>query len=175
MLTLETRGILSNTAVVVVGDHSEAFKQHKGNYIHSLFSYEENLAVPALIYYPQRIKPGEINSPTSHVDLVPTLLDALQVEHSPRNFQGESLLRPLTRKYVFAYGNEGTVTAYGRGALKLQRLKSGECRLFDLAKDAREEAPANCDAANDAFQSADQYLRSQLTLLKTLQESSTKK
>lgn len=171
MLTLGKRGILSNTAVVIVGDHSEAFKQHKGNYIHSLHSYEENLAVPALLYYPRQIKPGVITATTSHVDIVPTLLDALAIEHSPRDFQGESLLRPLARKYIYAYGNEGTVTAYDRGTTKVQRLKNGECRMFDLATDAQEQTPAVCDARSEAFQSADQYLRSQLTLLQRLQEN----
>lgn len=174
MLVLEKRGILSNTAVVIVGDHSEAFKQHKGNYIHSLHSYEENLAVPALIHYPQRIKPGEINTATSHVDLVPTLLDALAIEHSPRNFQGESLLRPLTRKYIYAYGNEGTVTAYQNSGLKLQRLKNGECRYFDLVKDSDEAFPQNCEPSHDAFVSADTYYRSQLAVLQNLQDRSVR-
>lgn len=175
MMTLEKRGVLGNTAVVIVGDHSEAFKQHKGNYIHSLHSYEENLSVPALIYFPQRVKPGEITTTTSHVDLVPTLLDLLQIEHSPREFQGESVVRPLSRKYIYAYGNEGTVTAYDRGSLKVQRLKNGQCRLFDLAKDENEASPAACETGHDAFLSADQYLRSQLALLQRLQESIAKR
>ena len=102
---LTRRGILENTVVVIAGDHSEAFYQHKGNYIHSLFSYEENLAVPALIYYPAGIQPRTVNRVTTHADLGPTVLDLLKIRHAPAEFQGESLLRTENRDHVFAYGN----------------------------------------------------------------------
>ncbi len=166
---LEKKGSLRNTVVVIVGDHSEAFRQHKGNYIHSLHSYEENLAVPALFYYPPAIAPGRIDIPTSHVDIGPTLLDLLKVEHSPRDFQGTSLLRPVHREFIYAYGNEETVTVYGKDLSKTQRLKTGICRVFDLKSDPGEQQQKNCEALSKALAAAVAYRTHQLGWLEQLQ------
>ena len=166
---LQQRGSLNNTIVVLVGDHSEAFKQHPGNYIHSLHSYEENLAVPAMIWYPARLRPREINFPTSHVDLGPTLLDLLEIGHNPRDFQGVSVLRNYRRPHIFAYGNEGTITVYTNEFRKVQRLRDTSCRMFDLQTDAAEKQPLACDSGADSLESATKYAAGQMVLLQQLQ------
>ena len=166
---LEQRGSLANTIVVLVGDHGEAFKQHPGNYIHSLHSYEENLAVPALIWYPARLRPREITFPTSHVDLGPTVLDLLEIAHNPRDFQGVSALRNYRRPHIFAYGNEGTITVYTQQLRKTQRLRDTSCRMFDLKTDSDEKLPLACDAGDSALDSASQYAAGQMVLLQRLQ------
>ncbi|HNJ64832.1 MAG TPA: sulfatase-like hydrolase/transferase [Turneriella sp.] len=166
---LQQRGSLNNTIVVLVGDHSEAFKQHPGNYIHSLHSYEENLAVPAMIWYPARLRPREINFPTSHVDLGPTLLDLLEIGHNPRDFQGVSVLRNYRRPHIFAYGNEGTITVYTNEFRKVQRLRDTSCRMFDLQTDAAEKQPLACDSGTDSLESATKYAAGQMVLLQQLQ------
>ena len=166
---LARRGILEKTVVVIVGDHSEAFYQHKGNYIHSLFSYEENLAVPALIYYPAAIQPRVVNHVTTHADLGPTVLDLLKVKHAPGEFQGESLLRKENRDYVFAYGNEGTISVYGRDSIKLQILKSGACQTFDLKTDANERKPLPCMGYEAMQAAARQFATAQTPYLTHLQ------
>ena len=165
---LEKKGSLKNTVVVIVGDHSEAFKQHRGNFIHSLHSYEENLAVPALVYYPAGIAPATVEIPTSHVDFGPTLLDLLKVEHSPRDFQGTSLLRPTNRDFIYAYGNEETVTVYAQDLSKTQRLKTGACRVFDLKSDPGEQQQKNCEAISKALAAAVAYKTHQLPWLEKL-------
>jgi phosphoglycerol transferase MdoB-like AlkP superfamily enzyme len=169
---LQQRGSLNNTIVVLVGDHSEAFKQHPGNYIHSLHSYEENLAVPAMIWYPAKLKPREITFPTSHVDLGPTLLDVLEIGHKPRDFQGVSVLRNYRRPHIFAYGNEGTITVYSSEFRKIQRLRDTSCRMFDLKTDAAEKQPLACDPAADSFESAAKYAAGQMVMLQQLQNKS---
>ncbi|MFZ5631045.1 MAG: LTA synthase family protein [Spirochaetota bacterium] len=166
---LEQRGSLGNTIVVLVGDHSEAFKQHPGNYIHSLHSYEENLAVPAMIWYPAKLRPREITFPTSHVDLGPTLIDLLEIGHNPRDFQGVSVLRNYRRPHIFAYGNEGTVTVYTNELRKVQRLRDTSCRMFDLKSDAAEKLPLPCDSGADSLESAIKYSAGQMVLLQQLQ------
>lgn len=166
---LKRRGILEKTVVVIVGDHSEAFYQHKGNYIHSLFSYEENLAVPALIYYPAGIQPRVVNRVTTHADLGPTVLDLLKIKHAPAEFQGESLLRNENRDYVFAYGNEGTISVYGKEGIKLQVLKSGACQTFDLKTDANERKPLPCTGYETMQAAAKQFAAAQTPHLTQLQ------
>lgn len=166
---LTARGILKNTLVVIVGDHSEAFYQHKGNYIHSLHSYEENLAVPALIYYPAEVAPRIVTRLTTHADLAPTVLDILHVKHAPREFQGESVLRAENRDYIFAYGNEGTVTAYNEAGIKLQTLKSGSCRTFNLKQDPAEQLAQGCEAYGSMQAAAEEFARRQTPHLTSLQ------
>lgn len=165
---LEKRGVLKNTVVVLVGDHSEAFKQHPGNYIHSLHSYEENLAVPAMIWSPGRIMPRDISEPTSHVDIGPTVLDLLGIGHAPADFQGVSLLRHADRRHIYAYGNEGTVTVYDRALRKTQRLKNAACRQFDLQTDAAEIQPQSCEKNSEAYRNATAFAAAQLPFLQQL-------
>lgn len=164
---LESRRVLRNTVVVIVGDHGEAFEQHPGNYIHSLYSYEENLWVPALIWYPEKLQPREVTRLTSHVDIGPTLLDLLQIPHRPRDFQGISVLRNYGRRFTFAYGNEGTITVYGEEADKLQRLRDGSCRVFALDFDPQEKNPLPCAAQSLPFKLASGYAAGQMALLKS--------
>jgi phosphoglycerol transferase MdoB-like AlkP superfamily enzyme len=144
--TLKKTGLHDNTIVMMVGDHSEAFGQHYRNWIHSRFSYNENLRVPALFYQPKLFKPRVVNEPTSHVDLLPTLLDAMRIKYNPLLLQGESLLRgPLQRKYIFAYGNEDTVTAIDRKGRKLQMdFANRRCWWFDLKSDPKEKRKKSC-------------------------------
>lgn len=166
---LKNRGMLDNTVVVIVGDHSEAFYQHKGNFIHSLFSYEENLAVPALIYYPAGLLPQQVTRVTTHADLGPTVLDLLKIRHAPGDFQGESLLRHENRDYVFAYGNEGTVSVYGKDGIKLQLVKSGTCQVFDLKADSGETKPLPCTGYEALSAAARQFVAGQMPHLNGLQ------
>lgn len=166
---LKNRGILENTVVVIAGDHSEAFYQHKGNFIHSLFSYEENLAVPALIHYPAGILPQQVSRVTTHADLGPTVLDLLKIRHAPGDFQGESLLRPENREQVFAYGNEGTVSVYGKDGVKLQLMKSGACQVFDLKTDSGETKPLPCTGYEALSAAAGQFVAGQMPHLTGLQ------
>lgn len=166
---LKNRGILENTVVVIAGDHSEAFYQHKGNFIHSLFSYEENLAVPALIHYPAGILPQQVSRVTTHADLGPTVLDLLKIRHAPGDFQGESLLRPENREQVFAYGNEGTVSVYGKDGVKLQLMKSGACLVFDLKTDSGETKPLPCTGYEALSAAAGQFVAGQMPHLTGLQ------
>jgi arylsulfatase A-like enzyme len=41
---------LDDTLLCIFADHGEAFYQHAGNYLHALQLYEENVAIPFIIY-----------------------------------------------------------------------------------------------------------------------------
>ena len=87
------RGLLERTILVIMGDHGQAFGQHHPvNYMHHKYSYSENLETPAIIYQPALFKPKAFEFPTSHVDILPTLLDAMRIPYDPSLFDGESLL-----------------------------------------------------------------------------------
>lgn len=142
---IEAAGQQERTVFVLVGDHGEAFGQHPGNWTHSRQSWEENVRAPAIFHQPKLFPPTVVDEVTSHVDLLPTLLDALGIDHEPRAFQGDSLYRGLGSEYVFHYGNEDTLSSISRARVKLQILwRTDVCRAFDLAADPGETTALDC-------------------------------
>ena len=89
---LEELGRYDEALIVVLADHGEAFLEH-GYFLHSQNVYEEQLHVPLLVKWPQGVVgfPSTIGQPVSLVDLVPTLVDGLDLS-TARGFQGISLL-----------------------------------------------------------------------------------
>ncbi len=149
---LRKKGILDRTLVVLVGDHGEAFGQHKKNWAHAKGSWEENLQTPAILWAPGLLKPRTITAETSHIDLLPTVLDLLAVPYEPRLFQGESLLQQrLRRKVSLHWGNEATVSAIHIDGTKVQvSLTERWCRAYDLRADPRERRPKSCNTPRRA-------------------------
>ncbi len=75
MDTLERRGVLEDTLVVFITDHGEQFFEH-GSFEHDTSLYgEETLATAA--FWAEGLSPAAVTEPTSHIDIVPTVLDAL--------------------------------------------------------------------------------------------------
>jgi hypothetical protein len=165
---LEERHLLDRTIVVLVGDHGEAFGQHANNYTHSRMSFNENLRTPAIIYQPRLFPPRVVTAPTSHVDILPTLLDALGVSYDPNLLQGESLFQDqFRRRYIFIYGNEDTLTSVSAEKIKLQlSLRDGSCWVYDLRSDPEERRRLSCQAHRDQQQALLLYRNHQRTALR---------
>ncbi len=144
---LKKNNLEENTILVVLGDHGEAFNQHKGNWVHSRASYNENVRVLALIHQPKLFSPKVIGFPTTHADIPPTLMEAMGIKFNHNLIQGESLLKErMRRKYVFFYGNEDTLSLVNMHNVKMQHsFKLNKCWVYDLPKDPREMNPLNCD------------------------------
>jgi Sulfatase len=95
-------GMADRTLFVFVGDHGEAFGQHPEVWAHTFGFNSEMFRVPMLFWQPKLVAPQVIKFPTSHVDVVPTLLDLLGFPVDETRFQGESVLRGAPRrKYIF--------------------------------------------------------------------------
>lgn len=78
--------------LIVTGDHGEALGDH-GEITHGLFAYEATLRVPLLFWKPDRVGKGVDPYPVRHVDVAPTIYDALGIP-VPGGLPGRSLLRP---------------------------------------------------------------------------------
>lgn len=144
---LQTQGLLERTIFVIVGDHGQAFGQHHpDNFMHYRYSYNENLETPAIIYQPALFKPKTFELPTSHVDILPTLLDAMRIPYNPALFDGESLFDyRLRRKHIFFYGLEECISSLDADQIKVQySLKKNRCWVFDLKLDPDERNPLDC-------------------------------
>jgi tetratricopeptide (TPR) repeat protein len=82
------------TLVIVTADHGESLGEH-GELTHGMFAYEPTLHVPLIIATlgkdTKDLKGIVIDSAVRHIDLVPTVLDAIGAEKDPA-LQGSSLL-----------------------------------------------------------------------------------
>jgi arylsulfatase A-like enzyme/tetratricopeptide (TPR) repeat protein len=78
------------TLVVLTADHGESLGEH-GEATHGIFAYEATLRVPLLLYAPGLVAPGVVTRPVRHVDILPTILDALSMP-PPGSLPGHSLL-----------------------------------------------------------------------------------
>lgn len=163
---LKQDGQLESTILVFAGDHGEAFGQHEHNWAHSRASFEENFATPAILWQPKVFSPKVDTRETLHIDLAPTVLDALGIPTDDALLQGESLFqRQLRRKVAFFWSNIGTVTAIRAGIKLNWALAEKRCWAFDLAKDPSERKPLTCDKFGDLLAIVKDYRDTQRAAL----------
>ena len=130
-----------DAVVVVTADHGEEFGEHGGHY-HGTSVYEEQVRVPLVVSAPGALAARRIGEPVQTIDLLPTLLTALDIPKPPR-LRGRDLgpllagKRPEGKGLALAETDEQTLLA--DGALRLICARQlGACKLFDLATDPRE-------------------------------------
>jgi choline-sulfatase len=88
---LVAAGREGRTLVVVTSDHGESLGEH-GEKTHGIFAYEATLRVPLILYAPALFEPRVVADPVRHVDILPTVMDALGAP-LPRDLPGRSLLK----------------------------------------------------------------------------------
>jgi arylsulfatase A-like enzyme/Flp pilus assembly protein TadD len=144
------------TLVIVTADHGEGLGEH-GEATHGTFAYESTLRVPLIL---AQIGPGAasdpgrtIDAPVRHIDIVPTVMDALEVS-GPDGLPGRTLLTAGDREPRPTYF-EAMTPMLKRGWAPLSGVIAGRDKyidlpireLYDLAADPREESNL---AASDA-------------------------
>jgi arylsulfatase A-like enzyme len=87
--TLEDRGLLKNTLVVFLGDHGELLGEH-GLVSHSSPPVPELVYVPVVFFHPE-LPSGTQPDTIGHVDIVPTILSALDMKFDSNQFDGVDL------------------------------------------------------------------------------------
>jgi arylsulfatase A-like enzyme/Flp pilus assembly protein TadD len=135
----------------LTGDHGESLGEH-GEETHGLFAYDATLHIPLVAVGP-RFSGGRDARLVGHVDIVPTVLDALGSPADPA-LPGRSLLGSATPDRVLYFEalsaslNRGWAPLTGvlRGGLKYVDLPIPE--LYDLPADPAEKT--NQAAAREA-------------------------
>jgi hypothetical protein len=136
---LEQRGLWRDALVIVVGDHGEAFGEHR-RFQHDAVPYEEVLRTPLIMSGPLRSGlPRRVGGLRSHLDLLPTILEIL----------GVGWTGTLPGRSLFSTGGHERIIAwcwYPRRCLTTRsrtfklvyhyRLRGPE--VFDLEKDPAE-------------------------------------
>jgi arylsulfatase A-like enzyme len=155
---LKKQQILDNTWIIVTSDHGESLTEHDMFFDHHGL-YDVTTHVP-LIFYNQKFfsRPKKIPAFIQHIDLVPTILDYMGIDHTNLECDGTSLrplingeitdirnfaffeesyvqrkigLRNKTHKYIYAPDGIG-MCSY------CQKVHAGVEELYDLAKDPEE-------------------------------------
>ncbi len=120
-----------NLLVIFTSDHGESLGEHQES-THGIFAYESTLRVPLILWSPI-LRSEVIKTPVRHIDLLPTVLDALAQRGAPE-LPGRSLL-PLA-----AAGDGMAVTSYfeslsaslNQGWAPLRGLFDGQFKYIDL-------------------------------------------
>ena len=129
-----------NPLLIITADHGEARGDH-GERTHGLFAYEPTLKVP-LVVWQQGLKHRVVNEYVRHIDIVPTILDAVAIRkppallglslitgHGPRDTYFESLSASINRGWAPLTG----VIHRGEKYIDLPIPE-----LYDLRRDPRE-------------------------------------
>ncbi|HZT75379.1 MAG TPA: sulfatase-like hydrolase/transferase [Vicinamibacterales bacterium] len=157
----DVRAAARPTIVIVTGDHGESLGEH-GEATHGLFAYESTLRVPLIIAelggtpaVRSNADQGEVSHAAArHVDLVPTLLDAVG-QPIPTDLPGRSLLRAENRRadaHVTSYF-EAMAGMLNRGWAPLSGVLADREKFIDVP------IPERYDLATDPAETQNLYGR----------------
>jgi arylsulfatase A-like enzyme len=144
------RGSSRPTLVLVTSDHGEGLGDH-GEPTHGRFAYESTLRVPLIVaQFSDRKSRGTVSHvPVRHIDLVPTLLDAVDVQ-LPAGLQGRSLMPDRAQPKASDVSSyfEAMPETRDPGSAPLQGVIVGREKyidlprpeLYNLGADAQEES-----------------------------------
>ena len=140
------RGLYKNTLFVMVGDHGEAFNEHRRRQ-HDNIMWQEGLRVPFFLFSPSHFKKGRRlkKGLWQQVDILPTVTELLGYKMTGGIVPGRSLLsKPdLNRtlrfscwyeKYCMAklHKQRKTIYHYGRRSIEVYDLASDPMERNDL-------------------------------------------
>ena len=98
---LKEKQLSKKTILFILGDHGQPMGEHQDNFCNSRFLFEENVHIPLLILADGNItQPKEIDTLSSQVDLMPTIIDLLNLKLDLPHV-GDSLLRENQDRTIF--------------------------------------------------------------------------
>ncbi len=137
---LREKKLSEKTLIFVMGDHGHPMGEHDDNFCQQRYLYEENIHIPLLVIADGRIQnPCKIDALGSQLDLIPTVMDILQIKGF-NHARGTSLLRKADRQVFFH--NPYVYQWYGtcQGAHKFIYTKaSKELELYNVIQDPHEK------------------------------------
>ena len=175
---LRERGWLDDTLIIMAGDHGESLGEH-GERTHAIFIYDATAHVPLLMRYPARLgKPRSLGELTSLVDVMPTVLDLLEVPRAEMEFHGRSLLPLLSGERVapravwletwFPHLSYGWSKISGIRDLEWKYVRGAREELYELGSDPGELK----NVVARELERAEEYRRRLLKLEQSIQPES---
>lgn len=137
---LSASGWLDDALIVVTNDHGEEVGEH-GHYGHGHSLYDELIRAPLIIRDPKRLEAGVVEEVVEQVDLAPTLLDLMGVEHT--GMDGRSMLPLMTDQPALRPGVAVSDFLDGKRSVRVGDWKMMEStgtwvELYNIAEDPGE-------------------------------------
>jgi arylsulfatase A-like enzyme len=179
---LRRLGILDEAILVVTSDHGESFMEHQRHFSHGYTVYQTTMHSVCVIRLPGGEGGGRrIEEPVSNIDLLPTLLDILEISPPP-GIDGEAIplgvtdgARPRRTRFGQATRPRKRYEKDPRwmNLLKARYIRSGRHKfiqtpyrgteeLYDLESDPSEQRNLLQDASQETLEIAAR-LRAELT------------
>jgi len=162
---LVQRDLLTNTVLIVLGDHGEAFGEHGYDAGHGYTLHQNTLHVPMLIHAPVLFPvPATISGPRQQIDLIPTIVDLLGFRLENAELPGVSLLTPPDQDRILYFSS--FLDRIGLGV-----LKSGRKFIYHFDRRPMEVYDLNSDPGelhNVAHQVPDEKKRQMELLMRSL-------
>jgi arylsulfatase A-like enzyme len=135
-------GLYDNTIFVFFGDHGEGLGEH-GRFLHGDTPWEEGLTVPLIIHAPGWFENGErAEGLSSHMDILPTVLEMLGYEVKDGKYPGYSLLHPLPKDRTLRFScisNRKCLASIRGNEKYIYHYSNQPEELFNLSKDPLEQ------------------------------------
>ncbi len=98
LLQLKMQDLYDSTLIIATGDHGSNMVETQGKCcVHGAGHYEENLRVPLLLKLPHSTESSEVTTLARHIDLLPTILEAVGLSDASYDGPGQSLLPIVER------------------------------------------------------------------------------
>ena len=141
---LQDEGLLSDTLVIITGDHGEHLGEH-GLMDHKFSVYNPLVRVPLILRYPRKVPAGRDRTLVSTLDVYATVAKLLGLA-PPEGLSSEDLLAPRARQEAFTELVEATPLALKR----IARAYAGfDPKPFLLRRAAVEVDDAKCIERED--------------------------
>lgn len=136
--SLRAQGLMDRSLVIIAGDHGEGMGEHDYYFAHHEFLYRELIHVPLLVRFPDKRRAGEVISyPVANVDILPTILETLQIA-LPKTIRGRHLLSADARDiYAVSFYRGVKSTLMSEGSKLIENADHVE--LYDIAHDPDEQ------------------------------------
>jgi len=143
---LEETGLEKDTIVIFTSDHGDLMHEH--GKIDKVLPYKTSASVPMIVRWPEKIKAGkDIHSAYSSVDVAPTILSLVGINHEKFQFEGidasadlldDSPENSAPSQIRFIDGPTGRYAAAVTERYKLVLNRRGTPWLFDMKEDPDE-------------------------------------
>ena len=156
---LTQSGLLENTIIIFTGDHGQEFNDNKRNFWGHGGNYTDyQIKVPLAVYWPGRGK-ITVDYPTSHLDIVPTLMrDVFGCRNPiPDYSDGHHLLTPGGRDWLVVGGYFNyAIREHDRITMS---YATGNYEIFDLTNGVLKNAKLHYKVVKQVMDQAARFYR----------------
>jgi len=141
MQKIEKMGISNNTMIIIASDHGEEFLEHdRASHCHTV--YDPVIKVPLIMKIPE-VEDIRRDKLVQNLDIVPTILDYLDIDYKDYNFDGKSL-RPMIEDDVnineYGYASQNEFRSINSNKyMFIKDIVSNSSELYDLKNDPEEQ------------------------------------